>query len=166
MAVANAVQVVLGVVVLVALVAAARSHRASLLRFAAWPFSVDGWRCLLLATAAIPLALWRLLGAVAQGRVGKQHFVTLPVAFVLCLAAVNIWYIPFRDGVQVLAGLDRNFTRDAWGGAVVPRCCPCALAGRRPHLLCRCRRRTSAQLEKPGARRHATRSERSIALMG
>jgi hypothetical protein len=115
-AVANAVHVLLGVVVLVALVVAARSHRATLLGFAAWPFRLDGWRSLLLATAAIPLALWRLLGAVARGRVGKQHFVGLPVAFVLCLAAVNIWYTPFRDGVQVLAGLDRNFTRDAWGG--------------------------------------------------
>lgn len=120
MAVANAVHVVLGLVVLAALVVAARRDRASLLRLAAWPFSVDGWRCLLLATAAIPLALWRLLRAVARGRVGRHHLVGLSVAVVLCLAAVNIWYVPFRNGVQVLAGLDPNFTRDAWGGPTYP----------------------------------------------
>ncbi len=130
--VANAVHVGLALLVAIALVVAARSDPDRLRRFLAWPFTIDGWRSLLSATVAVPLAIWQLVAVVAHGAKhqdehgakhqdehGAKHQderVRLPVAVVLLVAVVAVWYTPFRAGVQALAGLDPNFTSDAWGG--------------------------------------------------
>jgi len=115
-AVANAIHLLLAVVVAALVVVWARRDAAGLRRFLAWPFTPEGWRSLSFAALAVPLALWRL-GTFARRRGTRgRDAVGLPVAVVSLVAAITMCYVPFRSGVQVLAGLDPNFTRDAWGG--------------------------------------------------
>lgn len=89
-ATANAIHVALAIVALAALVVARRRAVPFLRR----PFTAAGWRDL---TGAL---LWRTRGV-------------RPLRF---LAAVLMLYTPLRAGLQVLAGLDPDFTRNAWGG--------------------------------------------------
>jgi len=114
--VANTAHVLLALLVAAVLVVEGRSHPGRVRRFLAWPFTVEGWRALVLATIAIPLAFGRLLSGLAPGRARRDGGVGLPAAIVLLAAVAAVCYVPFRSGVQVLAGLDPNFTGDAWGG--------------------------------------------------
>jgi hypothetical protein len=93
-ATANSVHVALAVVTLAALAVARHRDRDRLRAFLRRPFTATGWRDL---TGAL---LWRTKGV-------------RPLRF---LAAAVMLYTPLRAGVQVLAGLDPDFTRTAWGG--------------------------------------------------
>lgn len=92
-ATANWIHVGLAAAALTALAVAWRRDRAAFLRH---PFTAAGWADL---TSAFR---WR-----------DRPVPLRPVAF---LAALVLAYTPVRAGLQVLAGLDPDFTRDAWGG--------------------------------------------------
>ena len=99
-ATANWVHVGLGAAALAVLALAWRRDRAATVAFLRRPFTAAGW-------AAFTGALrWR-----------GRPVLLRPVAF---LAALAMAYTPLRAGVQVLAGLDPDVTRDAWGGPSYP----------------------------------------------
>jgi hypothetical protein len=79
----------------VAALAVAVAARATLVPFLREAFTAPGW------SAWLDALRW-------SGRPALR-----PLAF---LAAVLMAYTPLRAGEQVLAGLDPDFVRDAWGG--------------------------------------------------
>lgn len=95
-ATANWVHVGLGAVAVTVLAAAWRRDRRATAAFLRRPFTAAGW------TAWTGALSWR-----------HRPVLLRPVTF---LAAVLMAYTPLRAGAQVLAGLDPDFTRDAWGG--------------------------------------------------
>ena len=95
-ATANWVHVGLGVVALVLLVSFWRRDPAATAAFLRRPLTAAGWSDWLDGLA------WR----------GRPRLLR-PVVF---LGVLLMAYSPLRAGEQVLAGLDPDFTRDAWGG--------------------------------------------------
>jgi hypothetical protein len=95
-ATANWVHVGLGAVALALLVLAWRRDRAATAGFLRRPLTAAGWTD------------W-LAGLTWRGRPAPLR----PVVF---LGVLLMAYSPLRAGEQVLAGLDPDFTRDAWGG--------------------------------------------------
>ena len=95
-ATANWVHVGLAVLALALLAAARRRDRAATTAFLRRPGTAAGWRD------------W-LDGLTWRGR----PVLLRPLVF---LGVVVMAYTPLRAGGQVLAGLDPDFTRDAWGG--------------------------------------------------
>ena len=95
-ATANWVHVGLGVVALALLALARQRDRAATAAFLRRPWTAAGWRD------------W-LDGLTWRGR----PVLLRPLVF---LGVVLMAYTPLRAGGQVLAGLDPDFTRNAWGG--------------------------------------------------
>jgi hypothetical protein len=144
-AAANWVHVGLAVALVAAIVAGYRRNPRALTAFLLRPFTTQGWASLLNGLVSVPLLLWelvlvlswqpariastegwrarRILGIGAAGhdrsgtRARPRHVVVgAPLAVLAFLAAVVTLYVPFRAGEQVLAALDPDFTRGAWGG--------------------------------------------------
>ena len=119
-AVANVVHCVIAVITIGLVVAMNRRHPARLRAFARAPFTAAGWRCLLLATVALPLWLVDIVRAMS-GRRSSRHtsrrlLLGLPAGLLLTVCAALVWFTPLRAGLQVFAAFDSDFTRDAWGG--------------------------------------------------
>ncbi|HST66071.1 MAG TPA: hypothetical protein VLM05_12855 [Mycobacteriales bacterium] len=95
-ATANWVHVGLAAVALALLAVARRRDRAATTAFLRRPLTAAGW------------ADW-FDGLTWRGR----PVLLRPLVF---LGVVLMAYTPLRAGEQVMAGLDRDFTRDAWGG--------------------------------------------------
>ena len=119
-AVANLVHCVIAVITVGLVVAMHRRNPERLRAFARAPFTAAGWRCLLLATIALPLWLVDILRAVSGRRSSRQMsrrlLLGLPAGLVLTVCAALVWFTPLRAGLQVFAAFDADFTRDAWGG--------------------------------------------------
>ncbi len=107
MAVANVIHVLLAVVVGVGLTRGWRRDRCRLRAGLARPFTDEGW----LSTVAAALDLPRVVKAR-----GLRGLARAPISAVLALALAAMAYAPWRAGVQLLGGLDRNSTAQAWGG--------------------------------------------------
>jgi hypothetical protein len=95
-ATANWIHVGLAVLTLAALAVARHRDRRALAGFLRYPFTGPGW------AATADALLWR-----------RGVLLLRPLRF---LAALLLAYSPLRAGEQVLAALDPDFTRDAWGG--------------------------------------------------
>jgi len=95
-ATANWIHVLLAVAALAAGAVAWHRNRHATRTFLRRPLTATGWREL---TRAL---LWR--GGAPPARAARF------------VAAVLMLYVPLRAGVQVLAALDPDFTRAAWGG--------------------------------------------------
>lgn len=95
-ATANWMHVALAVLALTALAVAWRRDRAGAAAFLRRPLTTAGWRDL---TRAL---LW--------------HDGAAPARAVRFVAAAVMLFVPLRSGLQVLAALDPDFTRNAWGG--------------------------------------------------
>lgn len=135
-AVANAVHVAIALVLVVTAGLVHRRDPALLRRLVRWPVTAVAWRRLVHATVAVPVALAQVVLAVARrrDRVGRierwrRRFVAaaevdrrprplraLGMSPVLTVLALLVWFAPLRAGMQVFAGLDPDFVRDAWGG--------------------------------------------------
>lgn len=95
-ATANWVHVGLGAVALALLVLARRRYRAATAAFLRRPLTTAGW------TDWLDGLTWR-----------GRPVLLRPLVF---LGVLVMAFTPLRAGAQVLAGLDPDFVRDAWGG--------------------------------------------------
>ena len=119
-AVANLVHCGIAVITIGLVVAVHRRNPARLRTFVRAPFTAAGWRCLLLATVALPRWLVDIVRAMS-GRRSSRHtsrrlILGLPAGLLLPVSAALVWFTPLRAGLQVFAAFDADFTRDAWGG--------------------------------------------------
>lgn len=137
MAVANTVHIVIALVV--AVVVAWRRDPNGLRTWVRTPFTRQGWCRTVDALVALPVGVAEL-GLLAAGRrrtvarieawrdtrlgtgprdprrLGRGVVAGLPIGVVGFAAALVTFQAAWRAGVQVFAAVDRDFTRDAWGG--------------------------------------------------
>jgi hypothetical protein len=138
-AVANGVHVVIALVVAAVAASARRRDPAGLRAWVRSPFTRQGWCRTVDAFVALPVAVaeiallavgrrgtvarieaWRDLrlgtGPRGVGRPGRRAVAGLLTGVVGLAAALLTFQAAWRAGVQVFAAVDRDFTRDAWGG--------------------------------------------------
>ncbi len=138
-AVANTVHVVIALVVAAVTASAWRRDPAGLRAWVRTPFTRQGWCRTVDALVAVPVGVaeigllaigrrgtvarieaWRATRVGADPpdarRLGRTVAAGLPVGTVALAAALLTFQAAWRSGVQVFAAVDRDFTRDAWGG--------------------------------------------------
>jgi hypothetical protein len=138
-AVANTVHVVIALVVTAVAASAWRHDPAGLRAWVRTPFTRPGWHRTVDAFVALPagVAELALLAVGRRGTVarieawradrlgtgprdlrhpGRSVAAGLPFGVVALAAALVTFQAAWRAGVQVFAAVDRDFTRDAWGG--------------------------------------------------
>lgn len=138
-AVANTVHVVIALVVGVVVASAWRRDPAGLRTWVRTPFTRQGWYRTVDALVALPVGVAELgllvagrRGTVARieawrdarlgtgprdpRRLGRRVVAGLPVGVVVLAATLVTFQAAWRAGLQVFAAVDRDFTRDAWGG--------------------------------------------------
>jgi hypothetical protein len=138
-AVANTVHVVIALVVAAVAASAWRRDPPGLRAWVRTPFTCPGWCRTVDGFLALPVGVAELAllavgrrGTVARieawrdarlgtgprdlRRLGRRVAAGLPVGVVTLAAALVTFQAVWRAGVQVFAAVDRDFTRDAWGG--------------------------------------------------